>query len=218
MLCWFLLYNHVNQSCVYIYPLPLEPPSYTTPPLNPLNYFLQQLQMFKQSGLLLVRAIFKLRAGGPPLACLCYVLNTCMLSYRLKLLFSKPTCLDRQKLLPPCWNSETDGKDLMAFLWIAGRGMGCRTRGLTEEIGLLQDKDSGIMSQSRIQSPDVGQDGVTQPRCWEPFRRPIPRIRIASCLRVAGALGNAQGKLGPMRVCVCVCVCVCVYFSVVKGS
>ena len=26
MLCCFLLYNIVNQPCVYIYPLPLEPP------------------------------------------------------------------------------------------------------------------------------------------------------------------------------------------------
>ena len=124
MLCWFLLYNHVNQSCVHIYPLPLEPPSHPPPHLlNPLNYFLQQLQMFKQSGLL-VRAIFKLRAGGPTLACLCYVLDICMLSYRLKLLFSKPTWLEGQKLLPPCWSSGTDGKDQAAFLWKAGRGMG----------------------------------------------------------------------------------------------
>lgn len=68
------------------------------------------------------------------------------------------------------------------------------------EIGLLQDEDLGIMTPSRIQSPDMGQDGVTQPRCWEHFRRPAPRIRTASCLRIAGALGNAQGKLGPMRI------------------
>ena len=27
MLCWFLLYNEVNQPYVYIHPLPLEPPS-----------------------------------------------------------------------------------------------------------------------------------------------------------------------------------------------
>ena len=26
MLCWFLLYNNVNQRYVYIYPLPAEPP------------------------------------------------------------------------------------------------------------------------------------------------------------------------------------------------
>lgn len=88
--------------------------------------------------------------------------------------------------------------------------MGRRAGRLTVEIGLLQDEDLGIMTQSRIQSPDVGQDGVTQPRCWEPFRRPVPRIRTASCLRMAGALGNAQRKLGPMRMCV--------YFPVVKGS
>ena len=25
MLCWFLLYNEVNQTYVYIYPLPLRP-------------------------------------------------------------------------------------------------------------------------------------------------------------------------------------------------
>ena len=34
MLCKFLLYNKVNQLYVYIYPLPLEPPShppYPTP-------------------------------------------------------------------------------------------------------------------------------------------------------------------------------------------
>lgn len=125
-----------------------------------------------------------------------------MLSYRLKLLFSKPTWLEGQKLLPLCWSSGTDGKNGMAFLWIAERGMGCSAGGLTEERGLLQDEDSGIMTQLRIQSPDVGQDGVTQPRCWEPFRCPIPRIRIASCLRMAAALGDAQGRLGPMRVCI----------------
>lgn len=27
MLCWSLLYHNVNQLCVYIYPLSLEPPS-----------------------------------------------------------------------------------------------------------------------------------------------------------------------------------------------
>ena len=189
--------------CIHISPsswATVSPPPHL---LNPLNYFLQQLQMFKQSGLL-VRAIFKLRAGGPTLACLCYVLDICMLSYRLKLLFCKPTWLEGQKLLPPCWSSGTDGKDQVDFLWKAGRGMGWSAGGLTEERGLLQDEDSGLMTQSRIQSPDMGQDEVTQPRCWESFRRPIPRIRIASCLRMAGALGNAQGKLGPMRVCVCI--------------
>ena len=31
MLCQFLLYNEVNQLCVYIYPLPLGPPSHPTP-------------------------------------------------------------------------------------------------------------------------------------------------------------------------------------------
>ena len=31
-LCWFLLYNEVNQLCVYIYPLPLEPPLSPAPP------------------------------------------------------------------------------------------------------------------------------------------------------------------------------------------
>jgi len=28
MRCWFLLYNNMNQLYVYIYPLPLEPPSH----------------------------------------------------------------------------------------------------------------------------------------------------------------------------------------------
>ena len=32
MLCYFLLYNEVNQLCVYIYPLPLGPPCHLTPP------------------------------------------------------------------------------------------------------------------------------------------------------------------------------------------
>ena len=35
MLCWFLLYNKVNQSCACIYSLSLEPP---TPHLIPLGH------------------------------------------------------------------------------------------------------------------------------------------------------------------------------------
>ena len=31
MLCWFLLYNNLNQPYVYIYSLPLGPPSHLTP-------------------------------------------------------------------------------------------------------------------------------------------------------------------------------------------
>ena len=32
MLCWFLLYNNMNQLKVSIYPLPLEPPSQAPSP------------------------------------------------------------------------------------------------------------------------------------------------------------------------------------------
>ena len=31
-MCYFLLYNKVNQLYVYIYPLPLEPSSHSPPP------------------------------------------------------------------------------------------------------------------------------------------------------------------------------------------
>ena len=37
MLCQFLLYNSVKQLYVYLYPLPLEPPSYPHPPYISLN-------------------------------------------------------------------------------------------------------------------------------------------------------------------------------------
>ena len=33
MLCWFLPYNIMNQPYVYIYSLPLEPPSHPVSPL-----------------------------------------------------------------------------------------------------------------------------------------------------------------------------------------
>ena len=33
MLCWFLPYNNLNQLWLYIYPLPVEPPS--PPPIHP---------------------------------------------------------------------------------------------------------------------------------------------------------------------------------------
>ena len=33
MLCWFLLYNKMNQLYVYTYPLPLEPLPHSIPPL-----------------------------------------------------------------------------------------------------------------------------------------------------------------------------------------
>jgi len=41
VLCWFLLYNQVNQLHVYIHPLPLEPPSYPLSP--PITYHRAEL-------------------------------------------------------------------------------------------------------------------------------------------------------------------------------
>ena len=38
MLCWIPLYNHVNQPSVYIYSLPLEPPSQPPPHHRALRY------------------------------------------------------------------------------------------------------------------------------------------------------------------------------------
>lgn len=34
-MCWFLLFNSVNQLDIYVYPLPLEPPSYPPHPATP---------------------------------------------------------------------------------------------------------------------------------------------------------------------------------------
>ena len=37
ILCWFLLYINMSQPYVYIYPLPLKPPSHLTPHPTPLD-------------------------------------------------------------------------------------------------------------------------------------------------------------------------------------
>ena len=36
MLYWFLPFNNVNQPYVYMYPLPLEPPSHSLTPIPPI--------------------------------------------------------------------------------------------------------------------------------------------------------------------------------------
>ena len=47
MLCQFLLYKEVNQLCVYICPLPLEPPSPLIPPLQVITeHELSSLHMY----------------------------------------------------------------------------------------------------------------------------------------------------------------------------
>ena len=44
MLCYFLLYNEVNQLCVHIYPLPLGPLSQVTHCLEPIKQCLQSIK------------------------------------------------------------------------------------------------------------------------------------------------------------------------------
>lgn len=52
MLCWFLLFNSVNQLDIYTYPLPFEPPSYApTPPTPPASYPSRSSQSTKLSSL-----------------------------------------------------------------------------------------------------------------------------------------------------------------------
>ena len=72
MLCWFLLYNNMNQLYVYIYPLPLEPPSHP-----PTSHPSRISQSTKLSSLCCIAASHQLSTLHMVVyICQCYSLNS----------------------------------------------------------------------------------------------------------------------------------------------
>ena len=78
MLCWFLLYNNVNQPQVYIYPLPLEPSSHTPHPTPLGHHRTLELRARVQSSLCYIAASHQLSISHMVMyTCQCYYLNSC---------------------------------------------------------------------------------------------------------------------------------------------